>query len=291
MGLDFSVAASGAADTTISASDGKKLVLADGLFRVPLEHWLKPASLPLRPLANWPAVGAPLDLRLVSGPLPVLYGRPLTGQDGRGFLDLGEREVHCGIDILGSCFFMLTRYEEVAKPEQDIHGRYPVSAALAFQEGFLRRPIVNEYLELLWACLHHLWPQLQRKERQYRLIPTHDLDLPLSVAGKAWPHVLQRVAGDLLRRREVGLSYRRLAAKVKSYFGDFDSDPNNTFDFLLDLHEARGLQSRFFFLAGHTGGMSDGDYPLSLPWMRRLLRRLSERGSSIGLHCSYDTIA
>jgi len=41
---------------------------------------------------------------------------------------------------------MLTRYEEVVKSVKDEHERFPARASLAYREGFLMRPIVNEYL-------------------------------------------------------------------------------------------------------------------------------------------------
>jgi hypothetical protein len=52
---------------------------------------------------------------------------------------------------------MLTRYEEVVKSDRDEHDRYLATASLDYQEGFLERPIFNEYLEILWACIKRLW--------------------------------------------------------------------------------------------------------------------------------------
>ena len=65
--------------------------------------------------------------------------------------------IQLGLDIFGSVFFMITRYEEVVKSDRDEYDRFPAAASLAYQEGFLDRPIVNEYLEILWTCMKRLW--------------------------------------------------------------------------------------------------------------------------------------
>jgi hypothetical protein len=53
---------------------------------------------------------------------------------------------------------MLARYKEVARSDRDEHDRFPAAASLTHQEGFFERPIVNEYLEILWSCVKRLLP-------------------------------------------------------------------------------------------------------------------------------------
>lgn len=43
------------------------------------------------------------------------------------------------------------------------HDRFPATASLAYRAGFLDRPQIDEYLEILWAAMRRLWPGLQRK--------------------------------------------------------------------------------------------------------------------------------
>lgn len=48
---------------------------------------------------------------------------------------------------------MIARYEEVLlwdRVDKDLYGRFPSSESLAYKEGFLDIPIVNEYIEWLW---------------------------------------------------------------------------------------------------------------------------------------------
>jgi peptidoglycan/xylan/chitin deacetylase (PgdA/CDA1 family) len=76
---------------------------------------------------------------------------------------------------------------------------------------------------------------------------------------------------------------------VSSRAGRLDGDPYNTFDLLMDTSERHGLTSTFYFLAGNTAGAIDGGYSLSEPNLRRLLRRIHDRGHEVGLHASYGS--
>jgi hypothetical protein len=252
LGLGFTARAQERADVEIvSAADpgGPRLTLPDVLFATAPEAWLTEASLPRRPLA-----------RRAGDDLPVLYGA-----DG-------------ALDVFGSAFFLLTRYEEIARPERDEHDRFPSSATLARAEGFLHRPLADEYVELLWAALRERWPRLERARRGYRVLPSHDVDWPRP-QGRGPIVALRAAAGDALRRRSPGLALARLR-------GD---NVNDTFDFLMDSSERRGLTSAFYFMAGRTDARHDGDYSLDDPWIAALLRRVDERGHEIGLHPSYGT--
>lgn len=181
-------------------------------------------------------------------------------------------------DPLGAVFLLLTRYEEVARPERDAHERFPAAATMAAREGLLQRPLVDEVVEELWERLHALWPRLERRAGEYAVMPSHDVDWPFPDVHGA-PARLRAAAGDALRRREPGLAWRRLRG----------ANVNDTFDFIMDSSERRGLRSAFYFMAGRTNPAWDGPGDLDDPFVRHLLRRVDERGHEIGLHPSYET--
>jgi len=265
---------------------GKELIVADQLFQTAPSEWLTSASLPQRPLPRW-QVPPPLESRLVDRGLPIIYGREVSGG---GYHSIGiDGKLRLGLDVFGSAFFMLTRYEELVNPVRDLRDRFPAHASLAFLEGFLTRPIVNEYLEVLWWGLSILWPRLVRRGRSFTIRPTHDVDRPLSVSGIGPLRLAKITAGDLVRRRSARLAAHRIRAAVEAAFGHYDGDPNNTFDLIMDFSERKGLKSAFYFIAGHTAGRVDGEYTLQNPWIRQLLRKISDREHEIGLHPSYHT--
>lgn len=289
LGLDFHLRQADRTEVRISVPDGgesRELLLADVLFQTPLAQWLTGSSLPVEPLARWKAALGPAHPPLIDAEVPVLYGRP--SPDGTYLTESGDA-IRLGIDIAGSAFFMLSRLEEVVCSARDRHGRFPASASLAHREAFLGRPLVNEYLELLWWALQRLWPRLARRARSYRVCLTHDVDEVHCTAGRPVARVLRSAAGDLFRRRSLPLALRRLRSLAAVRRGDLGADICNTFDFIMHCSERRGLRSAFYFITDHTGGAIDGTYAISSPWVRQLLRRIHERGHEIGLHPSYHT--
>jgi len=286
LGLKYLVQRSNRRNTRITAADGLELIVEDYLFQTPEECWLTESSLPQRPLEHWNASWNLGDYLVGFCQVPVIYGNHLSNGQ---FFQRSSDGIRVSVDIFGSAFFMLSRYEEAVKPDRDKHDRFPATASLAYQESFLDRPIVNEYLEILRACIRMLWPQLEFKARQYQVLISHDVDHPLAVLNKSWLDVLRNAAGDLLYRKDVWLVPRRVYARLVSARGDFDADPGNTFNFMMDISEHYGFQEAYYFITDHSAGSIDGDYLIESPWVRKLMQRIYVRGHEIGLHPSYNT--
>lgn len=267
-------------------SSQKEILVKDVLFKTSLDKWLTSASLPGRPLKVWDLSDSQVNTRVVLPRVPVIYGDLLSNNE---FYRETESGVTLGIDIFGSAFFMLTRYEEMVEKERDTLERYPAKASVAYQEGFLNRPIVNEYLEILWWAVSKLWPGLQRKKRQFHACLSHDVDWPYCTRGISLPQVLKNAAGDLFKRKDLELSASRILSFFQVKQGNLNADIGNTFDFIMEVSENYGLKSHFNFITGHSGGAMDGNYSIQDPWIRGLLRNIHERGHDIGIHPSYNT--
>jgi hypothetical protein len=288
LGLEFTAQAEERLDTEIAlaqAPDGKRLLVSEGLFATPATLWLSSESLPARPLARWALAPEPLGSGLLEAELPILYGESLPA--GSFYEELG-RTARLGLDVFGSIFFQLTRYEEIADDTRDAHDRFPHEASLAHREGFLGRPLANEYLELLWAALERLGGSLQRRRHTFTERLSHDVDWPLHKPLSS-PRLAKAMLGDVVRRRDAGLAGARLRARNARRRSDTAGDSYNSFDFIMDLSEQEGLRSAFYFQAGRTDARFDGTYSLEEPWIGALIRRIHERGHEIGLHPSYAT--
>ena len=172
--LDYTLLPGSRGRYRLTLDGNRYLELSDCFFPQSEHAWLKESSLPHGPLVHWRRPAALSEARLVEETVPVVFGDAAAlarFQPTAAGIDLA-------IDIFGSAFHCLTRYEEAVLDERDAHGRFPAQASLAFREGFLGRPLVNEYAELLWACLRRLWPRLTRTRRQFAVRPTHDVDNP-----------------------------------------------------------------------------------------------------------------
>lgn len=207
--------------------------------------------------------------------LPVIYGNDQ--------LDVSENDIYCGIDILGSCFFMLTRWEEFVNKTRDFHNRFPASASLAYKFGFLDRPVVNEYIEMLWNMLKFLGYEGERKQHKYEMLLTHDVDVPFKY--KDLKTGIREIGGDILKRHSLSLAIRNTLSKLKSHINP-KQDPFYTFDFLMEQSEKLGLKSHFFFMGG---GITDYDncYNLYSKKNQQLVKEIQNRGHIIGFHPSY----
>jgi hypothetical protein len=290
LGIDIQILIEERKDVLIednSTPNGRILRIADILFQTPDNQWLTRDSLPKQPLSVWDTTSISHDVPLISSRLPVIYGCEVeqTGST-KNYLIQNQDELYLGLDIFGSAFFMLTRYEEIAKPDRDEHDRFPAKASLACQEGFVERPIVNEYLEILWAFLQKLWPGLTRKKREYRLCLSHDVDEIFSVVGKPLKQVIRRIGGDTIVRRDPILALRSMQA---AWRGGAEKDPCNTFDFIMDVSEKNGVTSTFNFMTGLGHTEYDQRYSIDHPWVRHCLRRIVQRGHLIGFHPTYGS--
>ena len=182
------------------------------------------------------------------------------------------------IDILASSFFMLSRWEEYVNPERDTHNRFPAKASIAYKHGFLDRPIVNEYVELLWILLEKIGCTQKRKSRTYKIVPTHDVDRPFLFTS-LFQNI--RLFGGYIKRGDFQGLFDFCKYAIKGI------DPWDTHDLFMDLSEKSNVKSYFFFLP-KGNNKHDGRYEVSDPKIKKLYRRIKNRGHHIGFHPSYD---
>ncbi len=288
LGLDYIIQRTGQADVCISENDKKRrLIIPDGLFAIPKEPWLTQESLPKQPLEVWDPSTIGFDNDLGFSSVPVIYGFSKSGLDATSH-SYNSQDIRLPIDVFGSCFFMLSRYEEVVLHDRDEFDRFPANASLAYKAGFLYRPIVDEYVEILWACMKHLWPQLGRKPRQGKVFVTCDVDQPYDDSLNTPAKVVKRIAGDLLKRRNPKMALQSARNATARLRGDWSLDPYNTFDWMMDTCERTGKKIAFYFLCQNASDM-DARYELSEVFIKQLLKIIHLRGHEIGMHGSYNT--
>ncbi len=282
LGINVSTVFENRSDVVIDevVGDGR-VVLADVFFPVAHRGWLDSGTIPRVPLDRW----QPAAEMLASGPpipeVPILFGRR---RDNGDLLRIRPGAVELGIDVLGCTFFLLTRYEEAAKPLLDRFGRFPSSESLSTKAGFLDRPLADEYIEILWRCLNRVWPRLVRPARSPRLFLTHDVDFPCCIYGVPRLVPFRQAVGDLVHRRDPLSAWRRVASAYGRRPQGPDLDPCHRFSFLMDLSERHGHRSSFNFLV--TDGSADCYYTLKDPVIRNLFDQIVRRGHEIGYHAS-----
>jgi hypothetical protein len=290
LGLAWRFEASERRDVRITLdgdASGACVLLPDVLLAVPEERWLAPGSLPASPLPWRPVPPTAASAAVAGRRLPVLFG---GGPDAGDLVRTETPAVAVDVDVFGSCFFMLTRYEECVVPDRDARGRFPATASVAFREGFLGLPLADAYVELMWSALALAWPRLERAEPRYAVALTHDVDDPLASLGRRPSALVRQLGADALRRRDAALAAQRMRSWAGMARGDHRHDPYNTFGFLMDVSERHGLAGAFYFrAAGGTTPPREPPYTLEHPWVRGLLRRVHARGHEVGFHAGFGT--
>lgn len=263
-------------------AENRTLEISDSFFSTASIGWLTRATLPASPLEIWDLRRTRLGITLTDYKVPVLFGR--------GGVEIAEDRIRLNLDIFGAAFFMLSRYEEAVVSGRDTHNRFPASASVAYKEGFLTRPIINEYVEILWACMQQLWPGLSRKARHFGKSITADVDHPYSAATRSVGRQVRQVSGDLINRRSIALAMRNCRNFLEVRRGNYAFDPYfPLLHWMMNANERAGNTMTFFMMSGASDSDRDHGYSLDEPVIRTLIREISGRGHFIGLHPSYRT--
>lgn len=204
-------------------------------------------------------------------------------------LERTEQGYRIHYDVLGFTYWMLSRCEEIGREDLDEHGRFPAQHSNAFKRGYLERPLVDEWLAVLGQIIERQWPQVTLKLHQFSVKVSHDVDEPSRYAFRSAKGIIRAVGGDLIKRADIVGAIRAPIIKLSSGQRLSHLDPFNTFNWLMDQSESRGLVSAFYFICGRTDPSKDADYELEHPAIRDLLRTIHVRGHEIGLHPSYNT--
>lgn len=286
LGLDYQIRFDHILFPEISLSgNSQRLILPSGLFSMPKESWLRPASLPVLPLVEFEIPKAfPGFSDLMFRKIPILFG------DGTWNFDACAGQFRFPVDVFGSAFFMLSRYEELVSESRDAHGRYPGTASIAYLAGFLDRPIIDEYLDILWGVMRFLWPTLQRRRSCSVVEVSCDIDIPFASFLGGSKAAIRNMIGDVVRRNDPIMAVQTGMNFLSSKLGIFAFDPNNTFDWIMDVNERFGNRVTFFFFANPPASGMNGLYSLEDSRIRKLMRKVHSRGHFIGLHSSYESI-
>lgn len=245
--------------------------------------WLDPSTLPMPPRSNWSPASIGLSERLLEADIPVFFGKP-TGER------TGSETIRFGFDLLGTIFFLLARYEEGVLPDRDAHDRFPPTASVLGTDGLLARPIVDEYVEILWNAIHALWPDVPAPQRSREIRLSCDVDVLYDPACMSLKGLARRLVGQGIGRSNDG----SMSATVREYLrvrrrGPFVNPYWSGIDRLLEEASERGLRATFYFIPKTTDSIHDGDNRPEEPATGRLIRRIHDAGHEIGVHPGYNT--
>jgi len=267
LGIEYVYYCKERSDYIIELPNGKSIIIKDDFFGRVRDDYVKINNIPNR--LDTVDYGSILDI-------PVIFGE--------NKINTNENSIYCGIDIVASIFFMLSRWEEVAISEKDEHGRFPGKLSLAVKENFIDRPIVNEYIFCLRLFIERLDSSVIMKENENRITLTSDIDEFRKYSNF---NILKELAGDLLKRHSLKEFYRNFREYMMKFLIN-SKDPYNTFEELIELSELTTEKPMFFIPVSDKSIYDSG-------WFRnkdfsKTAEFIQEHGGEIELHYGYNSM-
>jgi len=212
--------------------------------------------------------------------IPLLYGD--------GLLEVDTSSIRCGIDVFAACFFMLSRMEEAIITVRDDVSRFPATASTAYKNNFLDRPVVDEYVDMLWNMLIYLDPSLSRYKLKPKTFVTCDLDWPFDPIRRSFKLTFLKSAADLIKRKKFMQSMSTWKKFLIHILGIPQLDTyRRAIDWIMEVNEEAGNNVAFYFIT-HSTSRKDTSFDFNSSEMHSLLRSINDRGHEIGLHPGYN---
>jgi hypothetical protein len=268
-------------------SEPTSLIFKDIFFNRAETHWLKKESLPELSLCNVNLDLFLTNVHIMHPNVPFFYY-----EENSPVLEKTEDSIFVNVDIFGSIFFLLSRYEEGVHKKLDKWGRLEEKQFIAFEKNIMHRPLVNEYLEILKNILKLSFKDIKFQKREFNLYLSHDIDLPLLYYKHRFRKGIKRLGVHNQNKKKLFQKLFLLGEKFCTYFlVNFISikfDPFNTFDYLMNISEKNNVKSEFYFITEHPDHPTHEPYALENRPFSNILKNIAARGHTIGLHSSFD---
>lgn len=182
-------------------------------------------------------------------------------------------------DPFACSFYLLTRYEEYLQEITDEHERFADTENLLVRHQLHRKPLVDGMAFLLAAKISESYPEFKFRKRGFKLLTTIDIDNAWAFKNKK----LHIAAGALLKSL-VHAQFAEVKERLVVLLG-LQSDPYDTYKYMLNVYQGNLDHLIFFFLLGNRG-----KYDKNISHKNKKFRQLIVNLSSVcetGIHPSY----
>lgn len=156
------------------------------------------------------------------------------------FFEAGERS-NIPFDVFAASFYLISRYEEYLPHVKDELGRFPVKESLAYQNGFLQRPLIDLWAKKFLISLKERFPEIEQKKKKYQFTSIVNVTSSHCFAYRGFIRTIGGVLLDLSKFKLLRL-LKRVAVWINP-----KKDPYNNFAFLMNLHKEIKCKTMFFF--------------------------------------------
>jgi hypothetical protein len=156
------------------------------------------------------------------------------------FFTTGERS-NLPYDIFAASFFLISRYEEYLPHVKDIHSRFSPKDSIAYQNGFLQKPVVDIWAYKLLEALKERFDDFEYKIKGYDFVSVLDVATSHCYANRG---IARGLAGLLM---DIGsLRLKRVIDRILVGINRM-KDPFDNYAELIALHKKYNVKCNFFF--------------------------------------------
>ncbi len=181
-------------------------------------------------------------------------------------------------DLFASSFYLITRYEEYLPSVKDSLGRFQAKNSLAFQNGFLKLPVIDLWAKEILSKVMDKYPDIVPNNKSFSFINTITAHEAYKYAQRGISSTISSTVKNLFK-----LQFKTLKNRFKVLL-NINKDPYNTFNFILDVQKQHKLNSIYFFSVGELS-LYDNNISIERKKYKELIKSIEDY-SLIGINFS-----
>ncbi|RLD35977.1 MAG: hypothetical protein DRI83_06045 [Bacteroidetes bacterium] len=203
-------------------------------------------------------------------------------EDPPAFFPVYHKDASMKFDPFAASFYLVSRYEEYLPFKRDEYGRFQARESIAWQMGFLDKPIVNIWADNIAKLIGKKWPDWKPGPKEYRFIPTIDINAAWKYKRKGFFRTAAGLTSTLLSGE-----FRNAIERLK-VVGNSMPDPFETYEEQLSLHKEYKLETIYFVLFAEYDN-NDRNIPVNNRHQKTLIKGLADY-CRIGIHTSFASL-
>lgn len=162
-----------------------------------------------------------------------------------GFFPVSEKSA-LPFDIFSAGFYLLSRYEEYLPHVKDDRGRFPASESLGFQNEFLQQPVIDIWAYKLKELLKFHFPEIAFPKKKATIHTIVEARKPYAYLQRGLFRSAIGYFTDLFK-----LQFKKIGDRTSVITG-IKKDPNDSFEWFLDLAKGNRQKLSVFFMLGEA---------------------------------------
>lgn len=184
-------------------------------------------------------------------------------------------------DVFSAVFYMLSRYEEYLPHLRDHYDRFTARESLAYQKGFLQKPVVDLWAIQLKEAILKKYPNAAFGKRTYQFLPTIDIDNAYAFKGKG----LLRTIGSYFRAL-IKFNFHEIYEHSLVLLGR-KKDPFDTYNYQLNIQKRYFTRPIYFILLADYG-LNDKNISFENRNFQSLIKSIDDY-AQVGIHPSFGS--